>query len=89
MALTGQIFVKYLCLASLLKLSTHPFSMKINQTKQQINLTFVFPCIVSVITNDNQQDVTILIRLHLISVLGGTDLSRVHPIRNTSQQQHR
>ena len=36
-------------------------------TKYKANLTFVFPCIVSVITIDNQQDATILIYLLIIS----------------------
>jgi len=46
----------------------------------------MFPCIISVITIDNQQDATVLFYLLL---LGGKDLSQVQPICNISQQQHR
>jgi len=69
-----------------------------------INLTFVFPCIVSVITIDNQQDATILFYLFLISSTCFWKYFRpsgayhcnyrswycqLHPICNASQQQHR
>jgi hypothetical protein len=72
-------FCEILTFGVLIKIVNAPFFMKINQTKRQTNLTFVFPCIVSEITNDNKQDATILICLHLISVSGGTDLKSGPP----------
>jgi len=42
-------------------------SVSVQTQLNSIHLTFVFPCIVSVITVDNQQDATILIYLLLIS----------------------
>jgi len=60
-----------------------------------LNLTFVYPCIVSIIVNDDQQDATILAylfipnQLYMFRAMSGTDLDQFRLIHDTSQHQYR
>ena len=66
----------------------HVSNIAIKAKKFWINLTFVCPCIVSIIVNDDQQDATILVYLFIPDQLRRHRLKPVEMIRNKQISQN-